>query len=102
MADQLFVSSHLPTLDESGLGLVEYNQVTRAVSELVEPSTSKKKRGKGSGSYTHYTPDQHFKIGEYARENGNERAFISIAELEGKHKKKLDEEKKKAIPQPVI
>ena len=46
MADQPFVSSHLPILDEPGLGLVGYNQVTRVVSELVEPSTSKKKRGK--------------------------------------------------------
>ena len=59
VADQPFVSYHLHTLDE---GLVVYNQVTRAVSELVEPCTSKKKGGKGSGSYTHYTPEQRAKL----------------------------------------
>ena len=36
------------------------------------------------------------------RELGDINFFISIAELEGKNKKKLDEEKKKAILQPVI
>ena len=64
----------MPTLGESGLGRVEYNQVAVAVSDLVEPSTSKRKRGKGSGGYTHYTAEQRAKIGKYTLENGNERA----------------------------
>ena len=90
VADQPFVSSNLPTLDESGLGLVEYNQVTRAVSELVEPSSSKKKRGKSSGSYTHYT-----RCWPNLKES-------TIRSFKTAYKKKLDEEMKKAIPQPVI
>ena len=88
--------------------------ITRAVSELVEPSTSKRKRGKGSGSYTHYTEEQRAKIGKYALENGNERtrrhfssqlpnlkeSTIRIS-FKVAYKRKLDEERKKSNPQPV-
>ena len=107
VVDQAVASAHLPTLGESGLGRVEYNQVARAVSELVEPSTSKKKRGKGNGGYTHYTAVQRAKIGKYALENGNERArrhFSSqlpnlkestIRSFKVAYKRKLDEERKK-------
>ena len=107
--DQPFVSANLPTLDESGLGGVEYNQVTRAVSELADPSTSKRKRGRGSGTYTHYTAEQHAKIGKYMLENGNERArchFSSelpnlkestIRSFRSVYKQKLEEQRKKPI-----
>ena len=74
-------SSHqittMPTLEESGLGQIEYNHVSEKVSNLVdqtstegEPSSKKKTRG----PYTMYTPEDRAQIGKYALENGNERA----------------------------
>ena len=37
------VVPHLPSINESGLGMVEYREVTRAVSDLSDPSPAKKK-----------------------------------------------------------
>ena len=64
--------STLPTLSESGLGVVEYQEVATAVNlELAAPPA---KRKSASGTYTTYTPTQRARIGKYALENGNERA----------------------------
>ena len=68
---------HMPTVAESGLGSVEYNQVCEAVSELTDPSPAKERRARGK--YTHYTPAQRAQIGRYALENGNERARKNFA-----------------------
>ena len=64
--------STLPTLSESGLGVVEYQQVATAVNKELAAPPAKRKRG--SGTYTSYTPTQHAMIGKYALENDNERA----------------------------
>ena len=67
-------SSHMPSLDESGLGRLEYDTVSEStVSDLTDPSPPKKKRGR---KYTQYKPQQCASIGKYALENGNERARI--------------------------
>ena len=64
--------STFPTPSESGLGVVEYQQVATAVNkELAAPPVERKR---GSGTYTTYTPTQRAVIGKYALENGNERA----------------------------
>ena len=63
---------HLSSLNESGLGLVEYGEIARAVSDLSNPLPVK--TGNPRGSYTEYTPKQRANIGKYALENGNERA----------------------------
>ena len=52
----------LPTLSESGLGVVEYQQVATAVNkELAAPPA---KRRHGSGTYSTYTPTQRAMIGK--------------------------------------
>jgi len=53
--------STFPTPSESGLGVVEYQQVATAVNkELAAPPV---KRKRGSGTCTTYTPTQHAMIG---------------------------------------
>ena len=64
--------STLPTLSESGLGEVEYQQVATAVNKELAAPAAKQRRG--SGTYTTYTPTQRAMIGKYALENGNKRA----------------------------
>ena len=53
---------HLPSIDESGLGTVEYGEVTRAVSDVVEPKPAKKSRNL-RGTYTKYSSKQREDIG---------------------------------------
>ena len=104
--------STLPTLSESGLGVVEYQQVATAVSkELAAPSA---KRRRSSGTYTTYTPTQRAKIGKYALEHCNEKArkhflsrFPNLPESTVRHFKKayreeLEKKRKKCDPQPVV
>ena len=105
------VVPHLPSINESGLGMVEYREVTRAVSDLSDPSPAKKKNPRGS--YTKYTPKQRADIGKYALENGNERArrhfsvrFPKLTEstvrnFKKSYKDELDKQRKQLIPQPV-
>ena len=45
-----FVPDHLPSVSESGLGMVEYREEARAVSELSDPQPAKK--GNPQGMYT--------------------------------------------------
>ena len=73
-----FVQQHLPNLEESGLGRVEYDNVTSTVSELADPSPAAKKARITRGKYAVYTPEKRVEIGKYALENGNERARLRI------------------------
>ena len=70
-----FVQPHLPNLEESGLGRVEYDNVTSTVSELADPSPVAKKARTTRRKYV-YTPEKRAEIGKYALENGNERARL--------------------------
>ena len=104
--------STLPTLSESRLGVVEYQQVATAVNKELAAPPAKRKRG--SGTYTTYTPTQHAMIGKYALENGNERArkhFLSefsnlpestIRYFKKAYREELEKKRKKCDPQPVV
>ena len=104
--------STLPTLSESGLGVVEYQQVATAVNKELAAPLAKRKRG--SGTYTTYTPTQRAMIGKYALGNGNERArkhflseFPNLAESTIRYFKKayreeLEKKRKKCDSQPVV
>ena len=109
-----FVPDHLPSMNESGLGVVEYREVTRAVSELSDPQPqAPAKKRNPRGSYTKYTPKQRADIGKYALENGNERArchfsvrFPKLTEstvrnFKKSYKEELDKQRKELIPRPV-
>ena len=68
--------SHLPNLQESGLGQVEYQSaVNSGVGELSDPdplvSGPELKKRKKRGTYTRYITEQRASIGKYALENGN-------------------------------
>ena len=67
------VLAHMPTQEDSGLGIVENNSAMSSVSDLCDPTTTKKRRQRGT--YTNYTPSDRAKIGKYALENGNLRAM---------------------------
>ena len=62
----------MPTLEELGLGVVEYDSTVSTVSEISDPGARKKRQK--HGTYTHYKGKDHARIGEYALENGNVRA----------------------------
>ena len=65
----LSVPAHMPTLEESGLGTVEYESTLTRVPDLADPTPTKKRRQRGT--YTHYKAKDRAKIGKYALENGN-------------------------------
>ena len=104
--------STLPTLSESGLGVVEYQQVATAVNKELAAPPAKWRRG--SGTYSTYTPTQRAMIGKYALENGNERArkhFLSkfpylpestIRYFKKAYREELEKTRKKSDPQPVV
>jgi hypothetical protein len=56
-------------LSESGLGVVEYQQVATAVNKELAAPLAKRRCGCGT-----YTRTQRAMIGKFALENGNERA----------------------------
>ena len=103
------IVSTLPTLIESGLGRIEYEQVTTALSDDSVPV----KKRRGSGTYTTYTAEQRARIGKYALENGNSRAikhFLSqfpnlkestVRSFKKAYREELEKQQKKTIPQPV-
>ena len=66
--------SHMPSLESSDLGRVEYDECLEEVSELADPNPSKKRKLRGA--YTAYTPTDRAKIGKYAAENGNKNARV--------------------------
>ena len=66
------VPAHMPTLEESGLGVVEYDLIVSTVSELSDPGTRKKRQKRGT--YTHYKGKDRARIGKFALENGTVRA----------------------------
>ena len=63
------VPAHMPTQEETGLGVVEYESTLTSLSDLADPTTSTKRRQRGT--YTHYQAKDRAKIGKYALENGN-------------------------------
>ena len=70
------IPSHVPSVEESGLGRLEYDEVVaNCVPDLADPSPAKRKRV-SRGKYTVYTAESRAKIGKYALENGNKRAQI--------------------------
>lgn len=70
------IPSHITSVEESGLGRLEYDEVVaNRVSDLPNPSPSKRRRV-SRGKYTVYTAESCAKIGKYAFENGNERARV--------------------------
>ena len=62
---------HMPTFEESGLGMVEYESTLTIVTDLADPAPTTKRRLQGM--YTHYLAKDRVCIGKYALENGNER-----------------------------
>ena len=106
------VSYFIPALEDSGLGRVEYDNVSASVSELADPTPAAKK-GKTRGRYTHYSAEDRASIGKYALENGNEKArrhflvkFLNLKEstirnFKKPYKERLDYQLKQLHPQPV-
>ena len=104
------VSYFIPALEDSGLGRVEYDNVSASVSELADPTPAAKK-GKTRGRYTHYSAEDRASNGKYALENGNEKArrhFLvkfpnlkesTIRNFKKSYKERLDYQLKH--PQPV-
>ena len=72
--EPLDIPSYLPNMSECGLGVEEHMAVTIGVSEYADPEPSRKKR-KIRGKYTEYSDEDRAKIGRYASENGNEKAW---------------------------
>ena len=63
-------TAHVPSVEESGLGRPEYDEVVaNGVPDLANPSPFKGKRVT-RGEYTVYTAESQAKIGKYASENG--------------------------------
>ena len=105
------VPAHMPTQEDSGLGAVEYESAMNSVSDLCDPTTSKKRRQRGT--YTHYTPSDRAKIGKYALENGNLRALrhfsaifpdikeSTVRNFKKAYKEHIDHQRKQQNPKPV-
>ena len=100
--ERIPVPAHMPTQEESGLGIVEYNSTMSSVSELCDPTTTKKR------------PSDRAKIGKYALENGNLKAMrhfsassypdikeSTIRNFKKAYKERLDSERKQQNPAPV-
>ncbi len=121
--NRVIVPVCLPTQMESGLGRVEFDEVTTAVlDEVIECTMTETpllvppaKRRRGKSTYTSYKPQVRAKIGKYALENGNERArrhfskeFPNLAEstirsFKKSYHQELEKQRKKPTgnPQPV-
>ena len=68
------IPSHVPSVEESGLGKLEYDEVVaNCVPDLADPSPAKRKNV-SRGKYTVYTAESRAKIGKCALEDGNKRA----------------------------
>lgn len=67
--------THMPNLEESGLGRVEFEHSLKSgVGSLADPAEAATKKRKARGKYVRYTTEQRASVGKYALENGNERA----------------------------
>ena len=101
-----FVPDHMPAIEESGLGIVEYQSALSTVSDVADPTPTKKRRL--LGTYIQYSPKDRAKIGQYALEHGNERARCphlkesTIRNFKKAYKERLDHERKKLHPKPVL
>ena len=62
----------MPQQTESGMNVEEFGNVSAAVSDLTDPSTSKKRAARGK--YTIYTDEDRATIGKCASQHGNDRA----------------------------
>ena len=71
-----FVPDHMPAIEESGLGIVEYQSALSTVSDVANPTPTKKRRLRGT--YIQYSPKDRAKIGQYGLEHGNE-SVVSLA-----------------------
>ena len=71
-----FVPPHMPSIEESGLGRVEYDQTIADVSDEADPLPKAKKPRSPRGTYSVYTPENCVVIGKYALENGNKSARL--------------------------
>ena len=103
-------ASHMPSASESGLGVLEYQQVSAAVTPIADPAPAKRR---ARGSYTVYSAEQRAAIGKYALENGNNNArkhftglFPSLKEstirnFKKAYKEKLDDRRRRQSLQPV-
>ena len=70
------IPAHVPSVEESGLGRLEYDEVVaNGVPDPANPSPSKRRRVT-RGKYTVYTAESRAKIGKYTSENGSERARL--------------------------
>ena len=70
------IPSHVPSVEESGLGRLEYDEVVaNHVPDLADPSPAKRQRV-SRGKYTVYSAESRAKIGKYAFENGNKGARV--------------------------
>lgn len=72
------VPAHMPTLEESGLGVLEYESSLSNVADHADPE-NKGRRGP-QGSHTHYSAKDKAVIGKYALENGNINAIQKFKE----------------------
>ena len=63
------VPDHMPTLEESGLGAVQYESTVHSVAALADPEAAKRRGPRGL--YIHYSSKDKARIGKYALENGN-------------------------------
>ena len=106
------VSYFIPALEDSGLGRVEYDNVSASVPQLANPTPAAKK-GKTRGRYTHYSAEDRASIGRYALENGNEKArqyFLvkfpnlkesTIRNFKKAYREKMDCQQKQLHSEPI-
>ena len=110
-SSSLLVPAHMPTHEESGLGMAEYESTLSRVADHADPA-AKKRRGQ-RGSYAHYSTKDKANIGKYALENGNIKAIHHFRErfpdfkestvwkLKKLYKERLDFQRKQSNPKPV-
>lgn len=103
-------ADHMSTIEEAGLGNVEYRQVSTAVTEITDLSPAKRR---ARGNYIVYSAEQPATIGKYAQENGNENARkhftrllpnlkeSTIRNFKKAYKEKLEHQRKQQCLEPV-
>ena len=104
--------THMPNLEESGLGRVEFEHTLKSgVGSLADPAEAATKKRKARGKYVRYTAEQRASIGKYALENGNESHFSSVfpnisestvRNFKKAYTEKLQQRRKQPYLQPVV
>ena len=107
------VPPHMPSIEESGLGRVEYDQTIADVSDEADPLPKAKKPRAPRGTYKVYTPENRALIGKYALENGNKSARLkylvdfpnlnesTVRNFKKAYKEKVKLQKDQQLPQPI-